>query len=117
MTRDEFNAFCASLPATTNVVQWGGASVWKVGDKMFAIGATFGDGDHDKINFKCSDMAWEILRDQPGIVPAPYLARAKWVQVAAPDALSDDEVRRYIEAAHATVAAKLTKAKRAALGL
>ena len=38
MTRDEYNAFCASLPATTHVVQWGGADVWKVGGKVFAIG-------------------------------------------------------------------------------
>ncbi|WP_339832848.1 hypothetical protein [uncultured Parvibaculum sp.] len=38
MTYREFNAFCASLPATTYVVQWGGAHVWKVGGKVFAIG-------------------------------------------------------------------------------
>ena len=33
MTYEEFNAFCGSLPATTHVVQWGGADVWKVGGK------------------------------------------------------------------------------------
>ena len=38
MTHDEFNAFCASLPAVTHVVQWGGSDVWKVGGKVFAIG-------------------------------------------------------------------------------
>ncbi len=27
-----------SLPATTHVVQWGGAHVWKVGGKVFAVG-------------------------------------------------------------------------------
>jgi len=27
MTRDEFNAFCAALPQTTHVVQWGNADV------------------------------------------------------------------------------------------
>ena len=36
MTRSEFDAYCAGLPATTNVVQWGNASVWKVGGKIFA---------------------------------------------------------------------------------
>ena len=35
---DAFNALCASLPATTHVVQWGGSDVWKVGGKVFAIG-------------------------------------------------------------------------------
>ena len=30
--------FCAALPATSHVVQWGGSHVWKVGGKLFAIG-------------------------------------------------------------------------------
>ena len=38
MTYQEFNEFCRSLAATTNVIQWGGAHVWKVGGKVFAIG-------------------------------------------------------------------------------
>ena len=37
MTRDQFDAFCRSLPATTFVIQWGGSHVWKVGGKVFAI--------------------------------------------------------------------------------
>ena len=36
MTLDEYNAFCASLPAASHVVQWGGAHVCKVGGKVFA---------------------------------------------------------------------------------
>src|SRR5262249_53547178 len=38
VTYKEFNRFCRSLRATTHVVQWGGAHVWKVGGKVFAIG-------------------------------------------------------------------------------
>jgi predicted DNA-binding protein (MmcQ/YjbR family) len=38
MTYDDFNAFCGALPATTYGMQWGGAHVWKVGDKIFAVG-------------------------------------------------------------------------------
>ncbi len=38
MSYEETNAFCAALPATTHVVQWGGSPVWKVGGKVFAIG-------------------------------------------------------------------------------
>ena len=44
MTLDEYNGFCASLAATTHVVQWGGAHVWKVGGKVFAI-AGWNDGE------------------------------------------------------------------------
>ncbi len=44
MDYDEYNAFCRSLPATAYVVQWGGAHVWKVGGKVFAIGGMLDGG-------------------------------------------------------------------------
>ena len=72
MTYDEFNAFCGSLPATTYVMQWGGSHVWKVGGKVFAIGG-WAD-DREAYTFKVSEIAYEILRDRPGLRPAPYLA-------------------------------------------
>lgn len=117
MTRDEFDSLCGTLPSTTHVVQWGGASVWKVGGKIFAICGPWGDGAHQKISFKCSRFSYEILTQQTGIVPAPYLARAEWVQVQAPDALTDGELRAYIEQAHGIIAAKLSKSLRLSLGL
>ncbi len=73
MTLDDYNAFCASLPATSHVVQWGGAHVWKVGDKVFAI-AGWSDREELAVTFKVSDIAYDILREQPGCRPAPYLA-------------------------------------------
>jgi len=117
MNREEFNTFCKGLKATTNVVQWGNASVWKVGGKIFAICSIWGDDPHQKISFKCSDLSYQILCELEGMVPAPYLARAKWVQVQQPGALSDDDIKSYITDAHVIIAAKITKAKRMELGL
>jgi len=117
MDRDEFNAFCAALPATTNVIQWGNASVWKVGGKIFAISSIWGEDSHQKISFKCSDLSYQILCELDGVVPAPYLARAKWIQVQEVGALSDDDIRSYIEEAHTIIAGKLTKKLRTELGL
>lgn len=121
MNRAQFDAFCASLRSVTHVVQWGGSSVWKVGGKIFAICSTWGNAagkeSGDKISFKCSDLSYSILCEQKGIAPAPYLARAKWVQIEHQDALTDTEISAYIEDAHALIAAKLTRAKRAELGL
>ncbi|MDX1402779.1 MAG: MmcQ/YjbR family DNA-binding protein, partial [Kiloniellales bacterium] len=65
VTYEEFNAFCASLPAATHVVQWGGSHVWKVGGKVFAIGGWNKDGAG--ITFKVSELSYEILKDQPGL--------------------------------------------------
>ncbi|TGS88776.1 MAG: MmcQ/YjbR family DNA-binding protein, partial [Mesorhizobium sp.] len=58
MTLDDYNSFCASLPRATHVVQWGGAHVWKVGGKVFAIGG-WNEGKQLFVTFKCSDIAYD----------------------------------------------------------
>ncbi|MBZ8135086.1 MmcQ/YjbR family DNA-binding protein [Afifella sp. IM 167] len=117
MTYEEFNAFCAGLPATTHVVQWGGAEVWKVGGKVFAIGGW--QEDRPAYTFKASEISFEVLKDQPGLRPAPYLASRglKWIQHYGAPGLTDAELRDYLRASHALVAAGLSKKKRKELGL
>ena len=44
MTREEVEAIALALPATDKVVQWGGADVYKVGGKVFAICDVIGLG-------------------------------------------------------------------------
>jgi len=117
MTRDEFDDYCQGLKGSTHVVQWGGASVWKIGGKIFAICSKWGEGSHSKISFKCNDLSYSLLREQPGFIPAPYLARAKWVQMEEADAMSDDDLKSYIAMAYTIITAKLTKAQRKTLGL
>ncbi|MFD1697250.1 MmcQ/YjbR family DNA-binding protein [Roseibium aestuarii] len=115
MTRQDFDTFCAPLPAATHVVQWGGSSVWKVGGKIFALcsgGRADGAGTGGRISFKCSDLSYRMLIEQPGIVPAPYLARAQWVQVVDPDALDEDGWEAYLTAAHGHIARRLTRKQR-----
>lgn len=113
----KFNAFCRSLPATTYVVQWGGSHVWKVGGKVFAIGSEEGGGP--AYTFKVSDIAYEVLKDEPGLRPAPYLASRglKWIQHYAKPGLSDAALRDYIRQAHHLVAQGLSRKKRIELGL
>lgn len=117
MTYEEFNAFCGALPATTYVMQWGGAHVWKVGGKVFAIGGW--SDDRAAITFKVSDLSYEVLREQPGLRPAPYLASRglKWIQHYAAPGLSDDELKDYLSQSHRIVAGGLSKRKQRELGL
>jgi len=117
MTTDEFNAFCRALPATTHVVQWGGSDVWKVGGKVFAIGG-WGDGDA-RFTFKVSEIGYEMLKDEPGLRPAPYLASRgmKWVQHYAEQGLSDEDLKAYLRQSHRIVASGLSKKKQRELGL
>ena len=116
MTRGEFDAFCAALPGTASVVQWGEAQVWKVGGKVFAIGRW--EAGEAAVTFKAGEVAFEMLRGEPGLRPAPYLASRglKWIQRYAPG-LSDAELRDYLRQSHAMVTAGLSRKRRAALGL
>jgi predicted DNA-binding protein (MmcQ/YjbR family) len=118
MTLDEYNRFCGSLAATTHVVQWGGHHVWKVGGKVFAIAGSRGDGRF-AVTFKCSDMAFEILKEQPGCRPAPYLASRgmKWIERHGDGTMDDDALRDYLAESRRIVALGLPKKLRAALGL
>lgn len=117
MTRDELTAFCAALPRTTHVVQWGNADVYKIGGKVFAIIGLGQTGD--TVTFKTSHMAFEILSDSPGLRPAPYMASRglKWIQQYEQPGLSDHSLRDHIRASYDLVAAGLTRKLRASLGL
>ena len=118
MDRETFNTFCASLPHTTHVIQWDGADVWKIGGKMFAIGA-WSWGAHAGITFKVSEIAYDILRDMPGLRPAPYLASRglKWIQHYAAPGLDDAALGEQLRASYILVVRKLTRTLRSELGL
>lgn len=118
MTLDDYNGFCASLPRTTHVVQWGGAHVWKVGGKVFAIGG-WNDGGHLFVTFKCSDIAYDVLKEQPGLRPAPYLASRgmKWIQRQTSQSMDDEALKDYLGESHRLVVLKLTRQLRKELGL
>ncbi|NRB00094.1 MAG: MmcQ/YjbR family DNA-binding protein [Rhodobacteraceae bacterium] len=117
MTRSEFNTFCAGLAATGHVVQWGDADVWKVGGKVFAI-CGWHDG-HEAFTFKAGEIAYEVLKDEPGIRPAPYLASRgmKWLQVYEPHGMSEQMLKDHLVMSYDLVAAGLSKKRRSELGI
>ena len=120
MTYDEFNAFCESLPATSYVMQWNNSHVWKVGGKVFAIGGWQNTGSDPYVTFKVSDMAYQVLKDQDGLRPAPYLASRgmKWIQrYEDSGAMSDNDLKDYLTESHRLISLKLTKKMQRELNL
>ena len=117
MTYQEFDRFCACLPGTTYVEQWGGAHVWKVGDKVFAIGGWEKNGP--AFTFKATPLAFEMMKTAPGLRPAPYLASRGliWLQRVDDSSLSDQDLLAYLSKSHELAAAGLTRRTRRALGL
>jgi predicted DNA-binding protein (MmcQ/YjbR family) len=99
-----------SLAHTTETVQWGEHLVFKTGGKIFAVLA-LEPGDQ-WISFKCSDEDFADLVERPGIIPAPYFARAHWVALETEDALPGAELRGLLSQAHALIFARLPKRTR-----
>ena len=122
MTREQYNAFCAKLPHSTYVEQWGGAQVWKVGGpskgKVFAIG-WFDGSTVQGITFKCSAMSFELLKAQAGCRPAPYLASRglTWIQRTSDETLSVTDLEAYLTESHRLAALSLPKKTQATLKL
>jgi len=113
-----YNAFCESLPHSTSVVQWGGSHVWKIGGKVYAVGAPQ-EEESVFVSFKVSPIAFEVLGDQPGLHPAPYLASRgmKWIQWMNEETLGNDELKEHIRMSYQIVGSGLTKKLQRELGL
>ena len=116
MNYDQFNDFCKELVGTTYVKQWGDSHVWKVGGKVFAIGG-WDEGD-PAFTFKVSDNHFNLLQDEHGFRPAPYMASRgmKWIQQYQ-SKKNDDDLKYYITESHRIVSLGLTKKLRKELGL
>jgi predicted DNA-binding protein (MmcQ/YjbR family) len=114
MNLDALRKFCTTLPGATVDIKWGADECHCVGGRMFAV---FGveKKKAGNVSFKCDPSRFLELTDVPGIVPAPYLARAHWVQIQEGKALSDAQARELVGRSHALVAAKLTRRERDAI--
>lgn len=106
----------ASLPGATEDIKWGADLVYSVGDRMFCV-FLLQEGRAATCSFKLDSERFLELTDVPGVKPAPYLARAHWVQLSTGHGLQAAEVDRLIRRSHALVAARLTKKLQRQLGL
>ena len=114
MSLDLVRRCCRSYPHVTESVQWGDNLVFKVGGKIFAV-ASLEPADI-WLSFKCDPEDFATLAERPGIIPAPYLARAHWVALETEDALSATELKQRLRNSYDLVSAKLPKKTREGLG-
>jgi predicted DNA-binding protein (MmcQ/YjbR family) len=68
------------------------------------------------LTFKCTEEEFAALVDQPGGIPAPYLARAKWVALETEQARRPSEIKRLLRQSYDLVLAKRPKRTRETLG-
>jgi predicted DNA-binding protein (MmcQ/YjbR family) len=107
---------CMAFPHTTETVQWGDDLVFKVGDKMYAV-VPLEPASNAKalLSFKCTKEGFEELVERPGIIPAPYLARAHWASLEDAGAMTKTEMKKRLAEAYAIVFSGLPKKVKSAL--
>ncbi len=107
MNLEKLRAHCLSHPGVTEQIQWGADLVFKVGGKMFCVACT--EPAPNAMSFKCDDVTFAELIERDGAIPAPYLARAKWVALETFDTLPDRELTPLVTRAYELVRDKLPK--------
>jgi predicted DNA-binding protein (MmcQ/YjbR family) len=113
MHAEELRKHCLSFPGATEHQIWGNDLTFKVGNKMFAH--TVLEVAPVWLSFKTSDEKFAELLERQDVIPAPYLARAKWVALETREAIPASELRELLREAYDLVFAKLPKATQAGL--
>jgi predicted DNA-binding protein (MmcQ/YjbR family) len=109
MNAEAMREFLLKLPHVVETAQWGGIVFWvgdkAIGGKMFAMVNTE-DGELP-ISYPAGQERMAELLEIPGVLPAPYLAKAYWVAAERWDVFRTSEWESELRAAHAITFAKL----------
>jgi predicted DNA-binding protein (MmcQ/YjbR family) len=98
---------CMSFPHATEKISWGHDLTFRVNEKIFAV--TVLEPAPVWLSFKCTPETFTELTERMGIIPAPYMARAKWVALETKEALGIEELKQLLRESYDLVFAKLPK--------
>ncbi len=114
MNRTKLDDWLLKLPGVAAAPKWGDDWVYTVAEKMFCVLCVNGP-DAGRMSFKVEADLFLAMLDHPGIEPAPYLARAKWVLLRKPGDFDAKWLRSQVEHAYELVRNKLPRRVREAL--
>lgn len=107
MNIETLRAFATKLPHVTEDIKWGNDLCFCIGEKMFCV--TGLEQPVFKVSLKVLPEEFTTLTEQKGIVPAPYLARYKWILIEEASSFSLEEWQYYISQSYELVKNKLPK--------
>jgi predicted DNA-binding protein (MmcQ/YjbR family) len=113
MAIDQLRKLCLSFPGVTEHVQWEDDLLFKVGGKMFAVAPL--EPAPVCLTLKADPEEFLELTERQGIIPAPYLARAKWIAIETWDTLPQSELSALIRKSYELVLANLPRKTRESL--
>ena len=114
LDQDALDAVCGAWPGVTRSIKWEVDLVYSVAGKMFVVMCTIGP-DRGRFSFKVDTDRFLELTEQPGMIPAPYMARTFWVRVTEPDRFARPEPEAFGRRSYDLVRANLPKKTQAAL--
>jgi predicted DNA-binding protein (MmcQ/YjbR family) len=114
LDEDQLAALCSGWPGVTRSIKWEVDLVYSVAGKMFVVMCTIGP-DRGRFSFKVDPERFLELTEQPGMAPAPYMARAFWVSVTEPERFARSELEAFVRRSYELVRANLPKKTQAAL--
>jgi predicted DNA-binding protein (MmcQ/YjbR family) len=114
MEENELESICARWPGVTRSIKWEVDLVLSVAGKMFAVLCTIGP-ERGRLSFKVDSERFLELTEQPGVVPAPYMARAFWITLTEPQRFPRKELEAFVRRSYELVVDKLPKKSRDAL--
>lgn len=105
MTIEELQNICKQYPGMTEDIKWEDHLCFNVGGKMFLVTAP--DAVPHSASLKVTDEDFDTLTQREGIIPAPYLARYKWVHIDDINRFTKKEWEHYSKLAYQLVHDKL----------
>jgi predicted DNA-binding protein (MmcQ/YjbR family) len=113
---NELETLCGAWPGVASSIKWEDDLVFTVAAKMFAVFCLRGP-DRERLSFKVDPERFLELTDQPGIVPAHYMARAFWITIVEPERFKHAEIEAFVRRSYELVLAKLSKKQQSALAM
>jgi predicted DNA-binding protein (MmcQ/YjbR family) len=107
MDIEAIRRYCLQFPHATENVQWEIDLCLKVDGKLFAVVPL--EPARVRLSFKCNPEKFAELCERPGVIPAPYMARAQWVALQAQDVIPDSELRELLAESYRLVFERLPK--------
>ena len=105
MNIEELQQLCKSLPNVTEDIKWGNDLCFCIGGKMFCVVGL--NQSPTSASFKVLDEEFEEMSTKKGFIPAPYVARYKWVLAEDINILSVKEWQHYVTQSYTLVKDKL----------
>ncbi|MFN8285379.1 MAG: MmcQ/YjbR family DNA-binding protein [Chitinophagales bacterium] len=113
MDIEEIRTFCLNLPDVQEDVKWGHDLCFLIGGKMFCVTGFSADSG---VSLKVRDEEFEELSSSEGIIPAPYLARHKWIYIKPRSRFKRKEWEHYISQSYELIKSKLPAKVRQGIG-